>query len=92
MNTSPDQQSDDEADKLSALRDAVDVGLAEIERGEGIPGPLAIEQVRAEFRRIVARDHETLRREIQKGIDDLDNGRHSTIDEAFARLRARRGL
>ncbi|HEY0020507.1 MAG TPA: type II toxin-antitoxin system ParD family antitoxin [Longimicrobium sp.] len=35
---------------------------------------------------------EALRGEIQKGIDDLDNGRHSPIDEAFARLEARRGL
>ena len=34
--------------------------------------------------------HDALRREIQKGIDDLDNGRHSPIDEVFARLRARR--
>jgi antitoxin ParD1/3/4 len=33
---------------------------------------------------------EALRGEIQKGIDDLDNGRHSPIDEAFARLEARR--
>lgn len=35
---------------------------------------------------------EALRGEIQKGIDDLDNGRHSPIDEVFARLRARRGM
>jgi antitoxin ParD1/3/4 len=35
---------------------------------------------------------EALRREIQKGIDDLDNGRHSPIDEVFARLRSRRGM
>lgn len=35
---------------------------------------------------------EALRGEIQKGIDDLDNGRHSPIGEAFARLRARRGM
>jgi antitoxin ParD1/3/4 len=35
---------------------------------------------------------EALRGEIQIGIDDLDNGRHSPIDEAFARLRARRGM
>jgi antitoxin ParD1/3/4 len=32
-----------------------------------------------------------LRREIQKGIDDLDQGRRSPGDEVFARLRARRG-
>jgi antitoxin ParD1/3/4 len=35
---------------------------------------------------------EALRGEIQKGIDDLDNGRRSPKDEVFARLRARRGL
>jgi antitoxin ParD1/3/4 len=35
---------------------------------------------------------EALRGEIQKGIDDLDNGRHSPIDEVFARLMARRGM
>jgi antitoxin ParD1/3/4 len=36
--------------------------------------------------------HDALRREIQKGIEDLENGRHSPIDEVFARLRARRGM
>jgi antitoxin ParD1/3/4 len=35
---------------------------------------------------------EALRGEIQKGIDDLDNGRRVPIDEAFARLKLRRGL
>jgi putative addiction module CopG family antidote len=34
---------------------------------------------------------EALRGEIQKEIDDLDNGRYSSADEVFARLRARRG-
>ena len=34
--------------------------------------------------------HDALRREIQKGIEDLENGRHSSEDEVFARLRARR--
>jgi predicted transcriptional regulator len=91
MNTSSDQQSLDEVEELSALKDAVDLGLGEIERGEGIPGPLAVEQARAEFRRWVAKKQEELRREIQKGIDDLDNGGHSPADEVFARLRARRG-
>jgi antitoxin ParD1/3/4 len=33
--------------KLTALRSAVDVGIAEIERGEAIPGPLAMQQVKA---------------------------------------------
>ncbi|MBW3572338.1 MAG: type II toxin-antitoxin system ParD family antitoxin [Gemmatimonadetes bacterium] len=35
--------------------------------------------------------HNALRREIQKGIDSLNNGRYSPKDEVFARLRARRG-
>jgi antitoxin ParD1/3/4 len=35
---------------------------------------------------------EALRGEIQKGIDDLDNGRRIPIDEAFARLKLRRGM
>jgi hypothetical protein len=80
----------DSDEKLKALREAIDIGIAKLERGEGIPGPLPIEQARAEFRRTIARDHEALRQEIQKGIDDLDNGRHSPKDEVFARLRARR--
>ncbi len=33
---------------------------------------------------------EALQAKIQQGIDDLDQGRHSPIDEVFARLRARR--
>jgi antitoxin ParD1/3/4 len=35
---------------------------------------------------------ESLRGEIQIGIDDLDNGRHSPLDEVFARLKSRRGM
>ena len=35
---------------------------------------------------------EALRQKIQEGIDDLESGRHSPIDEVFARLRARRGM
>jgi antitoxin ParD1/3/4 len=35
---------------------------------------------------------EALRGKIQEGIDDLEDGRHSPIDEVFARLRARRGM
>jgi antitoxin ParD1/3/4 len=35
---------------------------------------------------------EALRGEIQKGIDDLDNGRRVPLDEAFARLKSRRGM
>ena len=41
--------------KLGTLRSAVDIGLGEIERGEAIPGPLAAQQVRAEFRRLTGR-------------------------------------
>ena len=46
---------DDDEAKLAALRSAVDVGIAEIERGEVIPGPIAVEQARAEFRRLTGR-------------------------------------
>lgn len=35
---------------------------------------------------------DALRCEIQKGIDDLENGRHSPIEEAFARIKAGRGM
>ncbi|HEX2077399.1 MAG TPA: type II toxin-antitoxin system ParD family antitoxin [Longimicrobium sp.] len=41
--------------RLEALRRDVDVGIAEIERGEAIPGPLAVEQAKAEFRRLTGR-------------------------------------
>jgi len=41
--------------KLSALRSAIDAGIAEIERGEAIPGPIAVEQARSEFRRLTGR-------------------------------------
>ncbi|HEU4885519.1 MAG TPA: type II toxin-antitoxin system ParD family antitoxin [Longimicrobium sp.] len=34
---------------------------------------------------------EALRGEIQKGIDSLDAGLRSPVDEVFARLRSRRG-
>jgi antitoxin ParD1/3/4 len=79
--------------KLAVLRAKIDVGMHELLRGEGIPGPIAVEQARAEFHNST-RDERlaALRREIQKGINDLDNGRYSTKDEAFARIRARRGL
>ncbi|HYR08600.1 MAG TPA: type II toxin-antitoxin system ParD family antitoxin [Longimicrobium sp.] len=45
---------EDEA-KLSALRADIDVGIAELDRGEGIPGALAVKQVKAEFRRLTGR-------------------------------------
>lgn len=41
--------------KLMGLRTEIDVGIAEIERGEAIPGPIAVEQARAEFRRLTGR-------------------------------------
>lgn len=77
--------------KLAVLREKINVGMNELRRGEGIPGPIAVEQARAEFQGS-SRDErlEALRREIQKGIDDLENGRHSPKDEVFARLRANR--
>lgn len=49
------EEVDDDETRLVALRNAVDIGIAEIERGELIPGPLAVEQARAEFRRITER-------------------------------------
>jgi putative addiction module CopG family antidote len=70
---------------LEALRAQLDPAIAEYERGELIPGPLAVEQAKAELRRLTA-----LRAESQFGIDDLDNGRHSSRDEVFAKLRAER--
>lgn len=41
--------------RVAALRSEVDIGIAEIERGEAIPGPMAVEQARAEFRRLTGR-------------------------------------
>ena len=35
---------------------------------------------------------DALRQEIQKGIDDLENGRYSPINEVFARLKSQRGM
>lgn len=79
--------------KLAVLRAQIDVGMDELRRGQGIPGPIAVEQARAEFHASTREERlQALRREIQKGIDDLDNGRYSPKDEAFARIRARRGL
>lgn len=41
--------------KLSALRADIDIGIAELERGEGIPGALAVREAKAEFRRLTGR-------------------------------------
>ena len=49
------QLTEEEEAKLSALRADIDIGLAELERGEGIPGPLAVKQAKAEFRRLTGR-------------------------------------
>lgn len=42
--------------RLKALRARVDPAIDEFERGESIPGPLAVEQAKAEFRRLAGRD------------------------------------
>jgi antitoxin ParD1/3/4 len=49
------QLTEEEEAKLSALRADIDIGLAELERGEGIPGPRAVKQAKAEFRRLTGR-------------------------------------
>lgn len=41
--------------RLEALRAKLDPAIAEYERGEIIPGPLAVEQARAEIRRLAGR-------------------------------------
>jgi antitoxin ParD1/3/4 len=46
--------AEDEA-KLSSLRADIDIGIAELDRGEGIPGALAVKQAKAEFRRLTGR-------------------------------------
>jgi antitoxin ParD1/3/4 len=49
------QLTEDEEATLSALRADIDMGIAELDRGEGIPGALAVKQARAEFRRLTGR-------------------------------------
>jgi antitoxin ParD1/3/4 len=44
------------AARLDALRRELDPATAEFERGESIPGPIAIEQAKAEFRRLTGRE------------------------------------
>ena len=39
-----------------------------------------------------ANRYDALRAKIQEGIDDLENGRHSPIEDVVARLRERRGV
>jgi antitoxin ParD1/3/4 len=41
--------------RLEALRAQLDPAIAEYGRGESIPGPLAVEQAKAEFRRLTGR-------------------------------------
>lgn len=43
------------AARLEALRAELDPAIAEYKRGELIPGPLAVEQARAELRRLAGR-------------------------------------
>ena len=49
------QLTEEEEAKLCALRADIDLGIAELDRGEGIPGALAVKQVKAEFRRLTGR-------------------------------------
>jgi antitoxin ParD1/3/4 len=49
------QLTEEEEAKLSTLRADIDIGIAELERGEGIPGALAVKQAKAEFRRLTGR-------------------------------------
>jgi antitoxin ParD1/3/4 len=44
------------AARLKALRRELDPAIAEFERGESIPGPIAMEQAKAEFRRLTGRE------------------------------------
>ncbi len=46
-------EADDAANHM--LRHAVDVGLSELDRGEGMSGEVAAEQIRADVRRITGR-------------------------------------
>ena len=68
------------------------------ERIESGEYPSADEVVRHALRALSQEDEqyairlEALRGEIQKGIDSLDKGRGVPIDEAFARLKLRRGM
>lgn len=49
------QRDVEEGAKLDALRAGIDAAIAEVERGEAIPGALAMEQAKAEFRRLTGR-------------------------------------
>ncbi|WP_420125204.1 ribbon-helix-helix domain-containing protein [Longimicrobium sp.] len=48
-------RTEEEEAKLRSLRADIDIGIAEMERGEGIPGALAAKQAKAEFRRLTGR-------------------------------------
>ena len=71
---------------------------AKIESGEYESAEDVVSNAMDALSHLCERDQEeqakldTLRREIQKGIDDLDNGRRVPLDEAFARLKSRRGM
>ncbi|HEU4885518.1 MAG TPA: hypothetical protein VFT45_24960 [Longimicrobium sp.] len=47
----PSPVTEEEEARLASLRADIDIGIAELERGEGIPGPLAVEQAKEEFLR-----------------------------------------
>lgn len=49
------QRMDEDEERLDALRAEIDAGFAELDRGEGIPGPVAVKQAKAEFRRLTGR-------------------------------------
>jgi antitoxin ParD1/3/4 len=42
--------------RLAQLRSQLDPAIAEFERGEAIPGPLAFDQARNEFRRVLGKE------------------------------------
>ena len=49
------EQEEKVQSQLEAPRREVDIALEEIQRGEAIEGPLAIEKAKAEFRRLTGR-------------------------------------
>ena len=58
------RERQEHAIRLEALRTQLDPAIAEYERGEIIPGPVAVEQAKAEFQRLARRAprrRETLR-------------------------------
>ncbi len=58
--------------RLEALRSKLDPAIAEYERGEIIPGPLAVAQAQAEFRRLAAKGS-TRRRQLAASTVEGDD-------------------